>query len=137
MLAPSLHGSGQKGSKGSAIRGERMDVLCTVLLIRKLNRVRIKDGARFDEARLGCLVSILNRAADAEFAIAILGALRYVGTMAELPVIDRIGRGHATRIPRVDRDRVANVALFTAATLRIRLARETIEQRYPAPEPEA
>ena len=106
-----------------------MDVLCTVLLIRKLNRVRIRDGVRFDEGRLACLCSMLNRTADAEFAIAILGALRYVGTVAELPVIDRIGRGYATRVPRMDRDRVANVALFTAASLRIRLAREAIESR--------
>jgi hypothetical protein len=103
--------------------------LSRALLIGKLNRLTVADSRRFDDARRMALAALVFRTTSVEFAVAILGALRFVGTSSQLPLMDQAARGDGLRVPVPGRERVVYAALWASTSLRMRLARELIEGR--------
>ena len=106
--------------------------LARQILIQGLPNLREEDAARFDGPARAALGTALRTTSDADFAVAALGALRHVGSSAELPAMDLAAKQQLVNLPKDQRERVGQLALAASADLRLRLAKTIVDARTGA-----
>jgi hypothetical protein len=106
--------------------------LARQILIQGLPNLRTEDAERFDGPARAALGTALRTTSDADFAVAALGALRHVGSNAELLAMDLAAKQQLVNLPKEQRERVGQLALSASADLRLRLAKTMVEARAGA-----
>jgi hypothetical protein len=106
--------------------------LARQILIQGLPNLTVEDADRFDVASRAALGTALRTTSDADFAVAALGALRHVGSNAELTAMDSAAKQELFNLPKEHRARIGQLALSASADLRLRLAKTMVEARAGA-----
>jgi hypothetical protein len=103
--------------------------LARQILIQGLPNLSVEDAQRFDGPARAALALALRKTTDADFAVAALGALRHVGSNAELSAMDLAAKQQLVNLPKEHRERVGQLALSASADLRLRLAKTIVEAK--------